>query len=121
MGVEREVFGLEEFGSLGVGCIFKQDRAKDGLFRVDVGGQAGFEGEVGDGGHRKECRTKSSIRKAVRILRVTGKLGNQTGLRGSAKNCRRFRVAARLVAAAEGSACFSRGRVEPRKNGVEIA
>ena len=59
MGVEREVFGLEEFGSLGVGRIFEQDRAKDGLFRVDVGGQAGFEGEVGDGGHRSRDRNAS--------------------------------------------------------------
>ena len=67
MGVEREVFGLEEFGCLGVGCIFEQDRAKDGLFRVDVGGQAGFECEVGDGGHRKECRTKSDRRGGVKI------------------------------------------------------
>ena len=29
MGVEREVFRLEEFRSLGVGCIFEQDRAKE--------------------------------------------------------------------------------------------
>ena len=59
MRVEREVVGLEGFGGLGVGGVIEQDRAQDGLFRVDIRGQSGIEGEVGDGGHLKnECRTE---------------------------------------------------------------
>ena len=56
MRVEREVVGLDGFGGLGVGGVIEQDRAQDGLFRVDVRGQSGIESEVGDGGHREECR-----------------------------------------------------------------
>ena len=51
MRVEREVVGLEDFGGLGVGGVVEQDGAQDGLFRVEVRGQSGFQGEVGDGGH----------------------------------------------------------------------
>src|SRR5579863_717762 len=67
MRVEREVFRLEEFGSFSVGSVFEQDGAENGLFRVDVGGQAGFEGEIGNGGHRKECRAKSDRQGGVKI------------------------------------------------------
>ena len=59
MRVEREIVGLDVFGGLGVGSVIEQDRAQDGLFRVDIRGQSGIESEVGDGGHLKnECRTK---------------------------------------------------------------
>ena len=77
MRVEREIVGLEGFGGLGVGGVIEQDCAEDGLFRIQIRGQAGFEGEVGDSRHRKECRPESPIGKAVRIRRVTGKLGNR--------------------------------------------
>ncbi len=63
MRIEREVVWLEGFSGLGVGGVVKQDGAQDGLFRVEVCGQAGFESEVGDGGHRKECRTGAGSRK----------------------------------------------------------
>ena len=43
--------GVELFGGLGVGGIVEQDGAEDGFFGVDVRGQAGVEGEIGDGGH----------------------------------------------------------------------
>ena len=43
MRVEREVVGLEPFGGLGVGRVVEQDGAEDGLFGVDVRGQAGVE------------------------------------------------------------------------------
>ncbi len=57
MRIEREVVGLDEFRSLGVGSIIEQNRAQDGLFRVEVRGQSGFQGQVGDRGHLKnECR-----------------------------------------------------------------
>ena len=43
MGVEREVFGVELFGGLGVGGVVEQDGAEDGFFGLDVGGHAGIE------------------------------------------------------------------------------
>jgi hypothetical protein len=51
MRVEGEVVGCELFGGLGVRGIVQQDGAQDGLFGVDVRGQSGFQGEIGDGGH----------------------------------------------------------------------
>src|ERR1700722_5135040 len=89
-----------------MGCVVEQDSAQDGLFRIEIRWQAGLEREVGDGGHRKECRAKSPVGKAVRIPSIIGKLGNQTGLQ-TAREWRRFRVAAGLVATAKESVCFS--------------
>ena len=43
--------GFELLGGLGVGRIVEQDGAEDGLFGVDVRGQAGVQSEIGDGGH----------------------------------------------------------------------
>ena len=40
MRVEREVVGLELLGGFGVGGIVEQDGAEDGLFGVDIRGQA---------------------------------------------------------------------------------
>ena len=51
MRVEGKIVGLELFGGLGVGGIVQQDRAEDGLFGVDIRGQPGYPGEIGDGGH----------------------------------------------------------------------
>ena len=42
---------FELLGGLGVGGIVQQDGAENGLFGVDVCGQSGVEGQVGDGGH----------------------------------------------------------------------
>ena len=74
MRVEREVVGLENFGGLGVGGIVEQDRAQDGLFRVKIRGQAGFEGEVGDGGHIKEFEASGGGGQA----RITGRISGKT-------------------------------------------
>ena len=65
MRVERKVVGLEGFSGLGVGCVVEQDRAQNGLLRIQIRGQAGFKGEIGDGGHREECRPEFPIGKAV--------------------------------------------------------
>ena len=57
MRVEGKVFGVELLGGLGVGGVVQQDRAENGFFGIDVGGQAGVEGEIGMRGHIFECRT----------------------------------------------------------------
>ena len=62
MRVERKIVRLQLFGSLGVGGIVQQNGAKNRLFGVDVRGQSGVKGKIGDRGHIKECkadRTKS--------------------------------------------------------------
>ncbi len=50
MGLEREVVGLELFAGLEEGAAVEQDRAQDGAFGVDAGGESAFEIEFG-GGH----------------------------------------------------------------------
>jgi hypothetical protein len=45
--------GFDVFSGLGVGGVVEQDGAQDGLFRVEVRGQSGFEGQVGNRGHLK--------------------------------------------------------------------
>src|SRR5208337_3068322 len=58
MRVERKIVRRDVFGGLCVGSVIEQDRAQDGLFRVEVRGQSGIQGQVGDRGHLKnECRT----------------------------------------------------------------
>jgi len=51
MRVERKVVGLELLGSLGMRGVVQQDRAQDGLLRVDIRRQPGVEREIGDRGH----------------------------------------------------------------------
>ena len=47
VGIEGEIVGLDRFGGFGVGGVIEQDGAEDGALGRDVGGQAGFEGEIG--------------------------------------------------------------------------
>ncbi len=36
--------------------VVQQDRAKNGFFGIDVGGQAGVKAKIGDGGHKDKFR-----------------------------------------------------------------
>ncbi len=62
MRVERKIVRPDVFGGLGVGSVIEQDRAQDGLFRVDIRGQSGIESEVGDRGHEKSVGQPASHR-----------------------------------------------------------
>ena len=43
MRVEREIFGIELFGSLGVGRVVQQNGAQNRLFGIDIRRQPGVE------------------------------------------------------------------------------
>ena len=78
MRVERKIVGTDVFGGLGVGGVIQQDRAQDGLLRVDVRGQSGIQSEIGDGGHRDECRAIPGSRLGVNrsaLLWESGRIG----------------------------------------------